>query len=35
MRTFRLRNRAMIIVLVAILAFGIVRNFVPYLDSGA
>jgi hypothetical protein len=35
MRTFRLRNRAMIIVLVAILAFGVVRNFVPYLDSGA
>jgi hypothetical protein len=35
MRTFRLRNRAMIIVLVAILAFGVVRNFVPYLDSAA
>lgn len=33
MRTFRLRNRAMIIVLVAILAFGVVRNFVPYLGS--
>ncbi|MEY4137811.1 MAG: hypothetical protein RL205_1939 [Actinomycetota bacterium] len=35
MRTFRLRNRAMIIVLIAILAFGIVRNFVPYLGSAA
>ena len=35
MRTFRLRNRAMIIVLVAILAFGVVRNFVPYLGSAA
>ena len=32
-RTFRLRNRAMIIVLVAVLAFGVVRNFVPYLGS--
>jgi len=35
LRTFRLRNRAMIIVMVAILAFGVVRNFVPYLDSAA
>ena len=35
MRTFRLRNRVMIIALVAILAFGVVRNFVPYLDSAA
>lgn len=35
MRTFRLRNRLMIIALVAILAFGVVRNFVPYLDSAA
>ncbi len=35
MRTFRMRNRAMIIVLVAILAFGVIRNFVPYLGSGA
>lgn len=35
MRTFRLRNRAMIIALVAILAFGVVRNFVPYLGAGA
>ena len=35
MRTFRLRNRAMIIALVAILAFGVLRNFVPYLDSAA
>ena len=34
-RTFRLRNRAMIIVLVALLAFGVVRNFVPYLGSSA
>jgi hypothetical protein len=34
LRTFRLRNRVMIIALVAILAFGVVRNFVPYLDSG-
>ncbi len=35
LRTARLRNRAMIIALVAILAFGVVRNFVPYLDSAA
>ncbi len=35
MRSFRMRNRAMIIVLIAILAFGVVRNFVPYLGSGA
>lgn len=35
MRAFRLRNRVMIIALVAILAFGVVRNFVPYLDSAA
>ncbi|MGI9136630.1 MAG: DUF2752 domain-containing protein [Candidatus Nanopelagicales bacterium] len=35
MRTFRLRNRLMIIALVAILAFGVVRNYVPYLDSAA
>lgn len=35
MRTSRLRNRAMILALVAILAFGVVRNFVPYLDSAA
>jgi len=34
-RTFRMRNRAMIVVLIAILAFGVVRNFVPYLGSGA
>jgi len=34
-RTLRMRNRAMIITLVAILAFGIVRNFVPYLGSAA
>lgn len=35
MRAFRLRNRVMIIALIAILAFGVVRNFVPYLDSAA
>ena len=34
-RSFRLRNRAMIVVLVALLAFGVVRNFVPYLGSSA
>ena len=34
-RSLRLRNRTMIVVLVAILAFGVVRNFVPYLDSAA
>lgn len=31
----RRRNRVMILALVAILAFGVVRNFVPYLDSAA
>ena len=35
LRTFRLRNRVMIIALVAILAFGVIRNFVPYLDAAA
>jgi hypothetical protein len=34
-RSLRLRNIAMIIVLVAILVFGVVRNLVPYLDSAA
>ena len=33
-RQFRFRNRTLIISLVLILAFGIVRNFVPYLGSG-
>ncbi len=35
LRTLRLRNRAMIIALVAILVFGVIRNFVPYLGSAA
>jgi len=34
LRTFRLRNRALVIALVVMLAFGVIRNFVPYLDSG-
>lgn len=34
-RTARLRNRVMILALVGILAFGVVRNFVPYLDAAA
>jgi hypothetical protein len=32
---FRRRNRLLVIGLVILLAFGIVRNFVPYLDSGS
>jgi hypothetical protein len=32
---FRRRNRLLIIGLVLMLAFGVVRNFVPYLDSGS
>jgi hypothetical protein len=31
---FRRRNAATVAVLVAVLAFGVVRNFVPYLGSG-
>jgi hypothetical protein len=31
---FRQRNRWMVVSLVAILAFGVIRNFVPYLGSG-
>jgi len=34
MRQFQFRNRILIISLVLILAFGVVRNFVPYLGSG-
>jgi len=33
-RQFQFRNRTLIISLVVILAFGVVRNFVPYLGSG-
>jgi len=33
-RQFRFRNRILIISLVLMLAFGVVRNFVPYLESG-
>ncbi|CAB4860996.1 MAG: DUF2752 domain-containing protein [Actinobacteria bacterium] len=33
-RQFRLRHRILIISLIAMLAFGVVRNFVPYLGSG-
>lgn len=33
-RQFRFRNRTLIISLVLMLAFGVVRNFVPYLGSG-
>jgi hypothetical protein len=32
---FRRRNRLLIIGLVLMLVFGVVRNFVPYLDSGS
>lgn len=31
---FRRRNVVMVACLIAVLAFGIVRNFVPYLGSG-
>jgi hypothetical protein len=31
---FRRRNTVMLVGLVALLAFGVVRNFVPYLGSG-
>jgi hypothetical protein len=31
---FRRRNRWMLVSLVAMLAFGVIRNFVPYLGSG-
>ena len=31
---FRRRNRWMLVGLVVILAFGVIRNFVPYLGSG-
>jgi hypothetical protein len=31
---FRRRNAATVAVLVAVLAFGVVRNFMPYLGSG-
>ena len=34
MRQFQFRNRILIISLVLMLAFGVVRNFVPYLGSG-
>ena len=34
-RTFRWRTRAAIAALVLLLVFGVVRNFVPYLGSGA
>ena len=34
-RRFRRRNRLLVIGLVLLLAFGIVRNFVPYLGSGS
>ena len=33
-RQFRLRNRLLIGGLVLLLIFGVVRNFVPYLESG-
>jgi len=33
-RQFQFRNRILIISLVFMLAFGVVRNFVPYLGSG-
>jgi hypothetical protein len=33
-RQLRFRNRALIISLILMLAFGVVRNFVPYLGSG-
>jgi len=33
-REFRQRNRWLLVSLVLILAFGVVRNFVPYLGSG-
>ena len=32
---FRRRNRLLVIGLMLLLAFGIIRNFVPYLDSGS
>jgi len=34
MRQFQFRNRILITSLVLMLAFGVVRNFVPYLGSG-
>lgn len=34
-RQFRWRNRLLLIGLVIMLVFGVVRNFVPYLDSSA
>lgn len=34
-RQFRRRTRWSIIALVLVIAFGVVRNFVPYLGSGA
>lgn len=33
-RQFRFRNRLLILALVVLIAFGVVRNFVPYLGSG-
>jgi hypothetical protein len=33
-RQFQFRNRILILSLVLMLAFGVVRNFVPYLGSG-
>ncbi|MDP2013590.1 MAG: DUF2752 domain-containing protein [Actinomycetota bacterium] len=33
-RQFRLRNRLLIVGLIALIGFGVVRNFVPYLGSG-
>ena len=33
-RQFKARNRMLIGGLVVLLAFGVIRNFVPYLDSG-
>lgn len=32
---FRRRNRLLVMGLMVLLAFGIIRNFVPYLDSGS
>ena len=34
-RRFRKRNRLLVIGLALLLAFGVVRNFVPYLGSGS
>lgn len=34
-RQFRRRNAALVLVMAVLLVFGVVRNFVPYLSSGA